>query len=952
MKAPDVPQNEPQRQAALERTGLLDSDSEARFDRFTRMACKMFSVPIALVSLVDNNRQWFKSCQGLAVPETPRDISFCGHAILQSDLFIVEDTRADPRFNDNPLVAGEPNIRFYAGAPLHSQDGYRLGTLCLIDRQPRTLDSEDQQLLRELADCVEQEINRHDTARLFDNIRQSERRARAVIEGTRVGTWEWNVQTGETVFNERWAEICGYRLTELAPVSIQTWLDLAHPEDLLESNRLLNDHFAARTEEYDCRCRMRHKHGYWVWVHARGRVFEWADDGQPLKMYGTHADVTAETNILEKTQQQNTALSILNTLALDPATDDDARIRKALDMGADYLDMELAIVSEIVGEVYTVLWYRAPGDTTLTEGQQFSLGETYCSLMINKRDSLSIAHMAQSSYREHHCYSQFGLESYLAAPIYLNDRLFGTLNFSSPRPRPQGFSDTEETFVRLLARWVTGVIERRTSLQTLTKLVEQTPGMLYQYRLWPDGSSAFPFSGPGIREIYGVDSQQVAEDASPVFNRIHPEDLEAVAESITVSAQNLSVWQHQYRVKPDGERWRWVEGRATPELLADKSIMWHGYITDIDEKKRIQLALQESEEELRHLFELSPIGITLSDYHRDRFLDVNQALLEPSGYSREEFMALNFNQLLPEGERTMRDRALSELKAQGRYGPFEQLIRRRDGSTYPALIRGFRIINSSGRSLVWSLVEDISERKKVEQMKNEFIATISHELRTPLTSIAGSLGLIHGGAFGELPEQVNRLIAIAARNGDQLKHLIDDLLDMEKLVSGKMPIRLRTEHVSPMIRDCIERLQTYAVDSQISVRFRDNYPDQALMIDPKLMQQGLTNLLSNAIKFSPQQSEVVVSTEFHGDRFRIEVTDLGPGIPESFRSQIFQKFSQADGSDRRAKGGTGLGLAITREIMTQLGGTVGFESTEGQGATFWLEIPAKLSTVSANPCQA
>lgn len=944
MKAPEIPPNELARQFALDHSGLLDSGSEERFDRFTRMACKMFDVPIALVSLIDRNRQWFKSCQGLTVPETPRDISFCGHAILHSDLFIIEDTLQDDRFNDNPLVKDAPSIRFYAGAPLHNSEGYRLGTMCLIDREPRRFDGEDQAMLRELADCIEREINIQAASEFYADLKRSERRARAVIDGTRVGTWEWNIQTGETVFNERWAEICGYRLDDLEPVSIQTWRNLAHPEDLAESDRLLNALFEGALEEYDCRCRMRHKDGHWVWVHDRGQVFEWTANGQPLRMYGTHADVSAEMANLEKMQQQNTALSILNDLAVDPERDDDTRIRKALQLGADYLDLPLAIVSEITGSVYTIRWFDAPEDSGLSTGKCFSLGDTYCSITVSSGGSLSIEHMARSPYRDHRCYSQFGLESYVAAPIYLQNKLFGTLNFSSLTPRPQGFSETEVTFVTLLARWIAGVIERQISVQMLTKLVDQTPGMLYQYRLWPNGSSAIPFASPGIRDIFGVSSEDVSEDASPCFGQMHPDDVGAVSDSIAASARDLGVWQEQYRVRNEGS-WRWIEGRATPELLADDSIMWHGYITDIDDKKKIQLALQESEDQLRRLFELSPIGIALNEYHSSEFLDVNQALLTPTGYKREELMALNLNDLLPGGADIVRDQALTELESTGRFGPVEQEIVRCDGSVYPAVIQGMRITNASGRALVWSLIEDISERKKVERMKNEFISTVSHELRTPLTSIAGSLGLVAGGALGKLSDKAERMISIAARNSDQLKRLIDDLLDMEKLVSGRMSIHIQSEVVSPIIHDCIERLHTYAVDRSVSILFRDHHPLQQILVDRARLDQALSNLLSNAIKFSPEHSEVVVETLFDGQNFRIQVSDNGPGIPAAFRSRIFQKFAQADSSDTRGRGGTGLGLAITREIMTQMGGNVGFDSVEGEGATFWLQA-ATSATVS------
>ena len=413
-----------------------------------------------------------------------------------------------------------------------------------------------------------------------------ERRARAIIEGTRIGTWEWNVQTGETVFNERWANICGYQLSELEPISIQTWLGLAHPDDLGESERLLNEHFAGRLPWYDFKCRMKHKDGHWVWVHDRGQVLEWTDAGEPLMMFGTHADITEEKTNLDRLQQQNSALEILNHLALDPSTDDDARIDKALALATEYLQLPLAIVSEITSRVYSVRYFLAPPDAGLHKDQSFALDDTYCSLLLNKRDSLAISHMARSRFRDHRCYDLFGLESYLAAPVYVGDKLYGTLNFSSPTPREEPFSDIDETFVTLLARWVGAVLERKLSVQMLTKLVDQTPGVLYQYRLWPDGSAAFPFSSPHIRDIYGLESHEIREDASAVFDQIHPDDLSQVAQSIDESANKLSLWQDQYRVRSSTSDtgWRWVEGRASPERMPDDSVIWHGYIADIDEQ--------------------------------------------------------------------------------------------------------------------------------------------------------------------------------------------------------------------------------------------------------------------------------------------------------------------------------------------------------------------------------
>jgi diguanylate cyclase (GGDEF)-like protein len=158
MIKPEIPKNEAERLHALRALRILDTSYEERFDRITRMAKRMFSVSISLISLIDESRQWFKSRQGLDVIETSRDVSFCGHAINQDGLFIITDALIDERFFDNPLVTDAPNIRFYAGCPLKLRQGINIGTLCIIDSKPRVFDEEDQLLLKDLGTIIEQEI--------------------------------------------------------------------------------------------------------------------------------------------------------------------------------------------------------------------------------------------------------------------------------------------------------------------------------------------------------------------------------------------------------------------------------------------------------------------------------------------------------------------------------------------------------------------------------------------------------------------------------------------------------------------------------------------------------------------------------------------------------------------------------------------------------------------------
>jgi len=176
MQPPDHPADEPTRLASLRALSILDTPPEERFDRVTRLARRLFDVPIAVVSLVDEHRQWFKSCAGIDIRETPRDVSFCGHAILDDEVLVIPDASNDPRFVDNPLVLGDPPIRFYAGCPLRTADGSRIGTLCIIDTRPRELAACDLVSLRDLAYLIEKEICAVELATLDDLTRISNRR--------------------------------------------------------------------------------------------------------------------------------------------------------------------------------------------------------------------------------------------------------------------------------------------------------------------------------------------------------------------------------------------------------------------------------------------------------------------------------------------------------------------------------------------------------------------------------------------------------------------------------------------------------------------------------------------------------------------------------------------------------------------------------------------------------
>ncbi len=240
---------------------------------------------------------------------------------------------------------------------------------------------------------------------------------------------------------------------------------------------------------------------------------------------------------------------------------------------------------------------------------------------------------------------------------------------------------------------------------------------------------------------------------------------------------------------------------------------------------------------------------------------------------------------------------------------------------------------------VLCIVRDISERKKIERMKNEFVAVVSHELRTPLTSIRGALGLVAGGVAGTIPTSAKAMLEIAHKNSERLVRLINDMLDIEKIESGKMQFDLQPLHIQPLIERAVADNQAYAQQLGVVLEVVPPVLNSEVLGDSDRLLQVMANLLSNAAKFSPHGGVVQVAAARHGQNVRIAVIDQGEGIPEAFQGQIFQKFAQADSSDTGHKGGTGLGLSISKAIVECCGGSIGFTSSPGGGTTFYVDLP-------------
>ncbi len=321
---------EPARLAALHDLRVLDTLPEQAFDDIVQLASQICGTPVGLVSLVDEQRQWFKARVGLAATHTPRDVAFCAHAINTPDaLMIVADTAHDPRFRANPLVTGDPKIRFYAGAPIVTAGGQALGTVCVIDTVPRELDAAQLGALQALARQTSAlfELRRR-TLALEDQAREMARLSQAATDERRrsaemldlvlrsgdMGMWDLDVPTGRFTANDREFEMFGHDPADPAARALD-WRTLVHPDDRAPLQAAMLRHLAGETPAYTSEHRMRHRSGHWVWVRHHAIVVARGASGSPLRIVGTHTDVSARVDGRQALEHARSLLQRMGTIA-------------------------------------------------------------------------------------------------------------------------------------------------------------------------------------------------------------------------------------------------------------------------------------------------------------------------------------------------------------------------------------------------------------------------------------------------------------------------------------------------------------------------------------------------------------------------------------------------------------------------------------------------------------
>ena len=800
-------------------------------------------------------------------------------------------------------------------SPLRTDDGRVAGASAIV--RDVTLEREAQRQVVELNERLEEEV-RERTA----NLAQERQRLDYILKGTNAGTWEWNVQTGETRFNERWAEIAGYTLEELSPVSIETWYRMVHPEDLAKSNDMLQRHFSGEIDQYECEARMRHRDGHWVWVLDRGRVTTWTADGRPEWMYGTHRDVTAAHTAQQRLAESEALL---------------ARTGRVAGVGGWQYDPQAnqVVWTREAREIHEVAADFVP---TLETMRGFYLGGARWQF----EEAVSKARDRAEAF-------DLELPFRTAKGRELQVRVAG-----------EPVRNSEGVVIRIDGA-VQDVTERYTMEAEMRRINDLQQSILENL---PCGLSAFDqdlrlvaWNAEFIR-LLGLEA--LFEKGVPTYEDILDFNLArseyGQGQEAIEHVERLRAYAHQpqpnrfERTRPDGTP---IEVRSTP-------MPGGGFVTtynDMSERRKAEREIERNEALLRGAITAVDEAFVLFD-PQDRLVFCNDKyralyrvagdVIQP-GATFEEIARTGAERgLHPDAEGRVEEWVRERVQAHLSDCP-PTVQRLGDGRVVRVVERRMPDGHTVGFRLdITDMVRATEAAEAASRAKGEFLANMSHEIRTPLHAI---IGLTHLLADTPLNTRQQQLVAKSQMASQSLLGIVNNVLDLAKIEAGEMPLEAEPLRPRDLLDgvDALFRQQAEGKGVALAVELDPGLPE-VLVGDALRLRQVLTNLVGNALKFT-EQGQVRVSLSAMASsptqprdtvRVRGVVRDTGVGMSPEVQARVFTPFSQADASTTRRFGGTGLGLSIVSRLIDAMGGQISVSSVAGEGSEFSFEVPLAL----------
>jgi PAS domain S-box-containing protein len=798
-------------------------------------------------------------------------------------------------------------------------------------------------------------------------LQEREMRYRLVARATNDAIWDWNLVTHQVEWNEAVQALFGYTPEEVRS-DPDWWLERIHADDRHRIHTRIFQAIHTGEQFWSGEYRFRRADGSYALVIDRGFVIQ-NPQGVPLRMIGSMVDVTERKRVEQELQMKQELLdSIFQSL-------EDVVWSIALDSSRTFF------VSSATESVYG----RSPSE--------FEANPQLWLDVIHPDDRAQVKTAFSNSMTTGHFNLEYRICRIDGEIRWVHDRghlvgnekeqpsrMDGIVTDITQRKQTEAALRDSEAALRAAKQDLElRVVERTAELTQLTDRLQQeleehqrTQKVLQDQAhlldlahdtiMTLDLDLRITFWNHGAEVMYGWSKASALGCVAPeLLHTQFPCPLPELHQIL----QQKEYWEgeliHTTREgKPLTVSSRWVLQRdASGEPIAILEIN-----NDITPRKQVEEALRQSEERFRSAFDHASIGMALIGLE-GRWLKVNPALCEIVGYSEADLLTTS-PQTITYPDDLGSDHQFLEQLLQGELRSYniEKRYFHRQGHLIWVLFSASLLRDSQGNPLYFvAQIQDITTRREVEQVKDEFISIVSHELRTPLTSIRGSLGLLASGALNNHPDRAQRMLEIAAIDIERLVRLVNDILDLERLESGRVTLTMERCSAETLINRSIEAMRSIASKENITLTM---VPTSAqVWASPDHVIQTLTNLLSNAIKFSPPNSTVGVCAEvIHPSEASLQtpdaasttspmtyvrfcVQDQGRGIPSDSLASVFGRFQQVDASDSRLQGGTGLGLTICQSIVHQHGGTIWVESSVGQGSRFYFTLPTPSDQGSA-----
>lgn len=742
-----------------------------------------------------------------------------------------------------------------------------------------------------------------------EELRQSEAALRRAQQVAHVGSWELDIHTEQVTWSEESFHIFGLDPTQPEP-TLSEFYALIHPDDLPELQRSIK-HTIETKAPYKVEFRSLLPDGSMRQVEARGETIV-NEQGEVIRLIGTNLDITdrkqIEENIRQSEATKNQILKTIPDLIVWMTSDgtcidliDGSNITtfipRSVAVGKNLFDyMPADLAQERMNAIQQALY---TGDVQVYEQKITNDGIT--------------------------CYEEVRVVAIDA------DKVLTIIRDITDRKQAEAALEAQRAFLR--------------------QVIDVIPSPVFV----KDAEGRFIIANQALAAIHNLTVDEMLGkreiDFNPQFTSALMEQYLAENREIMASRQLRQNAPHVLTL-PSGEQ-RWYQSYLSPFVDAHEQVQGIvGNSVDITDLKQIEetlrqqnQALRESEARFRSAFQDAPIGMALIGLD-NHWLRVNPRLCDMLGYSEAELRSMNATALVhPEDVEKLQHSVEQVLSNENYSAQVELRYQCHSGRMAWGLMSVSLVRDAQKQPLYYvAQVQDITERQAIDRMKNEFISIVSHELRTPLTAIRGFLGLIDTGIYDAKPEKAKRMIKHALTNSDRLVRLVNDILDLERLDSGRIQLVMEVCDAAELIRQAVEGVQSIADGALVNLTI---LPTTAqVWVAPDSILQTLTNLLSNAIKFSPPHSTITISAQPQTDSVLFQVKDQGRGIPADKIESIFGRFQQVDVSDARQKGGTGLGLAICQSIVQQHGGNIWAESTLGEGSTFCFTLPSPSQSMN------